>query len=219
MTSKMTAWIKIALSSFAIIVSSSCFSAFSSPVEKSTTPAPIRYEVEQKAWEDGLRDFQEGDYSRSATTFQMLSESAQSSDIVRKALYAFASVRLVLAKTPEEYLEAVSAWERWSSLVSSGLEGEDPRMITPFLQKLSPAALPPDKGDQASLQSRKVSREGNSNGANYKSMLQTKQKEMENLRAKLESREREVRRLRHQLESLEEIHRKYQEKKQEASAP
>ena len=42
---------------------------------------------------------------------------------------------------------------------------------------------------------------------------------MENLRGKLESREREVRRLRHQLESLEEIHRKYQEKKQEASAP
>ncbi len=40
---------------------------------------------------------------------------------------------------------------------------------------------------------------------------------MQTLRSKLELREREIRRLRHQLESLEEIHRKYQEKKQEAT--
>ena len=63
------------------------------------------------------------------------------------------------------------------------------------------------------------SREANGNVANYKNLLHSKEKEVENLRGKLESREREVRRLRHQLESLEEIHRKYQEKKQEASAP
>ena len=40
---------------------------------------------------------------------------------------------------------------------------------------------------------------------------------MQTLRSKLEMREREIHRLRLQLESLEEIHRKYEEKKQEAT--
>jgi len=215
----MTGLIRIALLGFAIILSSSCSSAFPSSVEKAAAPPSIRNEVEQKAWEEGLRAFQEGDYVKSSMTFQMLSESAQSGEIGRKALYAFASVRLVLARTPQEYLEAVAAWERWCSKVSSGLEGEDPRMITPFLQKLPPAIQVSEKSDQAAEQSRKVSRETNTTVANYKSQLQSRTKEVDNLRAKLESREREIRRLRHQLDSLEEIHRKYQEKKQEASAP
>ena len=104
--------------------------------------------MEQNAWEEGLRAFEHGDYAESAITFRMLSESAQSGDICRKALYAFASVRLVLAKTPEEYLEAVSAWERWCSQIRSGLEGEDPRMVTPFLLKLSPTTQVLEKSDQ-----------------------------------------------------------------------
>ena len=220
MTVKMTDRVRIALYGCAIIIFSSGFPVFASSTENSTAaPSSIRHEVEQNAWEEGLRAFEQGDYAGSAITFQMLSESAQVADISRKAQYAFASVRLLLAKTPEEYLEAVSAWERWSSQIRSGLQGEDPRMITPFLLKLSPATQVLEKSDQAAGQSRKVAREANGNVANYKNLLHSKEKEVENLRGKLESREREVRRLRHQLESLEEIHRKYQEKKQEASAP
>jgi hypothetical protein len=219
MIAKKTGRIKITLISCVVIILSSGFSASASTLEKSTAPISIRHEVEQSAWEEGVRAFEDGDYARSAITFQMLSESAQSNDICRKALFAFASVRLVLAKTPEEYLEAVSAWERWSSQIRSGLEGEDPRMITPFLLKLAPGVQATEKSDQAAGQARKVQKEASNNAANYKSMLQSKEKEVENLKSRLDSREREVRRLRHQLESLEEIHRKYQEKKQEASAP
>jgi hypothetical protein len=219
MTAKITGWIRIALICCAITIFSSGLSLSASSVEKPAALSSIRYEVERNAWEEGVRAFEKGDYAGSAITFQMLSESAQTSDICRKALFAFASVRLVLAKTPEEYLEAISAWERWSSQIRTGLEGEDPRMITPFLLKLSPAVQSPDKSDQAGGLSRKGQKDANSNVTNYKNLLQSKDKEVENLRAKLESREREVRRLRHQLESLEEIHRKYQEKKQEASAP
>ena len=216
---KMTDRIRITLYIGAIIIFSSGFPVFASSTEESSVPSSIRQEVEQNAWEEGLRAFEQGDYAGAAITFQMLSESAKSGDISRKAQYAFATVRLVLAKTSEEYVEAVSAWERWSSQIRSGLQGEDPRMVTPFLLKLSPVTQVLEKNVPAAGQSRKVSREANGNVLNYKNLLHTKEKEVENLRGKLESREREVRRLRHQLESLEEIHRKYQEKKQEASAP
>ena len=218
MTAKITGRIKIALLGCAIVIFIFLLtSACPASVEKSAVSSTIRQEVEQNAWEEGLRAFEKGDYQKSAMNFQMLSESAQSGDMCRKALFAFATVRLVLAKTSEEYVEAISAWERWSSQIGSGLEGEDPRMITPFLQKLAPTGQTPEKSEQDAAQSRKAAREANL--PNYKNMLQSKEKEMESLRAKLELREREVRRLRHQLESLEEIHRKYQEKKQEASAP
>ncbi len=119
--------------------------------------------------------------------------------------------------TPEEYAEAVSAWEYWSGQARSGLQGEDPRMLTPFVARL--AALQAEKNDPAFEQPRKVPRDASNSGSGYRGTLQSKEREVESLRAKLEGREREVRRLRHQLESLEEIHRKYQEKKQEASSP
>ncbi len=82
-------------------------------------------------------------------------------------------------------------------------------MITPFLLRMEPAAK--DKPAQP-----KPNR-GNSREIDLKGALQNKEKEMQSLRTKLDLREREIRRLRHQLESLEEIHRKYQEKKQEAN--
>ena len=211
--------ISVALIGCAMIVLFSGLSVSASSVENSATPSPFRHEVEQEAWEQGMRAFEQGDYTGSAITFRMLSETAQSVDVCRKAQYAYAVVRLVLAKTPEDYSEAVSAWEHWSGQVHSGLEAEDPRMITPFLLKLSPTVQVLEKSGPVLDQSRKGAKDATGNVTNYKNLLQSKEKETENLRAKLEAREREVRRLRHQLESLEEIHRKYQEKKQEASGP
>jgi len=80
-------------------------------------------------------------------------------------------------------------------------------MMTPFLLRLQTSV-----GSLTERKGRRAAREVDS-----RVILQTKQKEMQTLMSKLELREREIRRLRHQLESLEEIHRKYQEKKQEAT--
>jgi hypothetical protein len=178
----------------------------------------IHFEAEYRAWENGLRAFHEGDYAGAGNIFETLTQTAQTPEIRRRSLFAVAVVKLTLAQAPEEYAEAVSAWERWSSLAGSGLEGEDPRLITPFvLRLLSPAFQA--RNEPLLDQPRKVPKEKADNAINYRNMLQSKEKEVESLRSKLDSRDREVRRLRHQLESLEEIHRKYQEKKQEASSP
>ena len=177
--------------------------------EQQAVHLSIRQEVEQKTLDDAMLAFDSGDYLRARVTFEMLNESAQSPDIGRKALFGLASVDLILAVTTEEYEHALALCERWAGKAGARTDVEDPRLIMPFLRRLEPAIKAAGMGTQ-NTRDRKI---------DFKGMLQTKEREVETLRTKLDQREREVRRLRHQLESLEEIHRKYQEKKQEASAP
>ncbi len=191
---------------------------------KAKVPAPfqpvVRFEGEYKAWDEGLRAFEEGDYSRAGNIFETLSRTAQTPEIRRRALFGAAVAKLTLAKTPEEYKEAAAAWDVWNSQARSGLEGEDPRLITPFVLRLASTAFPAGAGPAVEPPPNKAPpKDSANNPINYRNMLQSKEKEVESLRSKLDARNREVQRLHHQLESLEEIHRQYQEKKQEASSP
>jgi len=154
--------------------------------------------------------FTAGNYMKAKITFEILSESPQSAEIGRQALFGLATVKLITAHSPDEYGDALSTWKKWSDQVNSNISFEDPRMLTPFLLRLHPPA------DAAECQLPKKARRA-SRDVGPREMLQSKEKEMQSLRSKLDLREREIRRLRHQLESLEEIHRKYQEKKQEAT--
>jgi hypothetical protein len=190
---------------FLLISGSFAFSLASG--EKSTCAESIRRDVEQQALADAMNAFNARDYKRAKAGFEILSESAQDPEIARQALFGLSSVKLVLANTSDEYEDAISSWEKWISQVNSWQGCEDPRMITPFLLRLQTSI----KG-AAGIEGLRTAKE-----IDFRVVLQTKEKEMQALRSKLELREREIRRLRHQLESLEEIHRKYQEKKQEAT--
>jgi len=179
--------------------------------EKSTSAQSIRRDVEQEALKDAMNAFNARDYNRAKIGFEILSESTQNPEICRQALFGLSSVKLVLANTSDEYEDAISSWIKWSSQVNSWQGCEDPRMMTPFLMRLQ-TSIKGAAGSPSEMKSRGAAKDVDS-----RVILQTKEKEMQTLRSKLELREREIRRLRHQLESLEEIHRKYQEKKQEAT--
>ena len=181
--------------------------AWAAEEESASPQSSIRREVEQKYLEDAMGAFSAGDYARAGNVFGMLSESAQFPEISRQALFGLASTQFILARTPEEYDEALSSWKKWSGQFKPGTACEDPRLLTPFLLQLEPAI----RGAGANRsQGGRAAKEVEARG-----ILQVKEKEMQSLRSKLELRDREIRRLRVQLESLEEIHRKYQEKKQE----
>jgi hypothetical protein len=176
--------------------------------EKSAGAWSIRRDVEQEALADAVGAFNARDYKRAKIGFEILGEITQNPEIARQALFGLSSVKLVLANTSDEYVDAISSWEKWSSQVNSWQGCEDPRMITPFLLRLQTSI----KGAAASPSEWEGSRAAKD--IDSRVILQAKEKEMQSLRSKLELREREIRRLRHQLESIEEIHRKYQEKKQ-----
>jgi cell division protein FtsB len=193
-----------------LLISWSCVS-LSAADDKAATAESIRRDVEKEALQDALNAFNARDYEKAKIGFEILSESSQNPEIARQALFGLASAKLVLANTSAEYEDAISSWKKWSGEVNSWQGCEDPRMITPFLLRLQSSIKTPAES-LSGTKGRRSAREVDS-----KVILQTKEREMQTLRAKLDLREREIRRLRHQLESIEEIHRKYQEKKQESN--
>jgi hypothetical protein len=190
-----------------LLISGSFALAWAVGEESASPQTSIRQEVEQKFLDDALGAFNAGDYGSAKNLFGMLSESAQTPEISRQALFGLASAEFILAHTTEEFRDALSSWKKWSGQSRSGPGCEDPRLLTPFLLRLEPAIK-----DAIAARSH-----GGRAAKETEAREMLKEKEMQSLRSKLEIRDREIRRLRHQLESLEEIHRKYQEKKQEAS--
>ncbi len=169
---------------------------------------------------EGTLAFDRGDYPRAAAIFEVLSEDARDDVISRRALFGLAASRLMLAQTPDEYREAINLWECWSRQAPWKTDDEDPHMVTPFLEQMTHhniAEIRLNKTDKVPP----AARDGNSNNniALYKNLLQSREKEIEQLKSKLDAREKEIRRLKHQITSLEEIHLKYQERKQEVSPP
>jgi hypothetical protein len=190
-----------------------------STVQKS--PPPLESHVyrasELKSLEEGMQAFDDGDFEKARVVFEVLTETTESDGLRRKALFALASTRLIQAQTPDEFNEAMSIWLCWNRQLPNDLKEEDPRMLTPFLQRLTPPGAQETHQPQSQTPVKKIV--VYNNPGNCKDILQLKEKEIDRIKSKLEAREKEIRRLKHQIDSLEAIHLKYQERKQGASSP
>ena len=174
-------------------------------------------ESELKTWDEGMQAFDDGNYEKAQAVFEALTESAETESLRRGAFFALASTRLVLAQTPEEFSEAMSVWICWSRQLPANPAEEDPRMLTPFLQRLTPPGAPETHLTQNQPPVRKIIVYNSPGGC--KELLQAKEKELDRTKSRLDAREKEIRRLKHQIDSLEAIHLKYQERKQGVSSP
>ena len=74
-----------------------------------------------------MQAFDAGDYEKARVLFEMLTENADTEGLRRKAFFALASTRLVLAQTPEEFNQAMATWDCWRRQFPHPMEGEDPR--------------------------------------------------------------------------------------------
>lgn len=171
---------------------------------------------ELKTWQDGVQAFHEGAYEKAQALFEMLSEHAELEGLRRQALFALAAARLMLAQTPEEFSQALYTWDCWSQQFPPDPAAEDPRMLTPFLQRLSPPGSSEGQLKESPAPVKKIILHS---PAACKDLVQAKDKEIDRMKAKLDAREKEVRRLKHQIDSLEAIHLKFQERKQGVSSP
>lgn len=177
--------------------------------------APVQ-ETELKAWEEGLQAFEDGDYEKARALFEVLTENAEPEGLSRNAFFALAATRLVLAQTPEEFNQALATWECWSQQFPHPAAEEDPRLLTPFLQRLTPPGLAESQAKENQPPVKRIIMGG---PGSCKDQLQAKDKEIERLKTRLDAKEKEARRLKHQIESLEAIHLKFQERKQGVSSP
>ncbi len=184
-------------------------------------------DAEAKALNEGYQEFQRGDYQKAMAVFEYFYDNAEKDEIRRRATYALACTKLATAQTPKELRDAMYVWNCWlQHSAVSWQNNEDPKMITPFLERITP---PQGSGDQNSLSSKSTAKPKKKTIGKlelvsrdletYKNLLDSKEKENHRIKARLEAKEREVRRLRQQIESLEAIHLKFQEKQKEVSTP
>jgi hypothetical protein len=184
--------------------------------QASQQPA-LSHDYQLKTWEEAMQTFKEGDYEKARVLFEVLKDNADNQAMSRRACFALAAVHLILAQTPQEYSEAMASWACWSRQMPQGLGEEDPRMLTPFLECLTPPGKHGTPPNPSEPPPKKVM--VYSSPAACKDLLQAKDKEMDRMKSRLDAREKEVRRLKHQIDSLEAIHLKFQERKQGASSP
>lgn len=199
-----------------LILSMGAAGCSSIPKVETVEERVVRDEAGMKTFEESVQAFQRKDYGMALAFFEVLSEDASDPRLARSALYGLAVTKLTLASTPEEFNDALILWECWKRQVPEGVSGEDPRMLTPFLESVTPPGV---SGSSAPKVEKPAKQSANSAIAAYKSLLESKDKEIERAKVRLDAREKEVRRLRQQIDSLEKIHLKYQEKKQGVSSP
>jgi len=85
---------------------------------------------------DAVTAFRAQDYATAHDLFERLSHEAQDRALRRQALFGLACVRLVQAQSPEEMKRALNTWSIWEEQSPPMVSCEDPRLLTPVLQRL-----------------------------------------------------------------------------------
>ena len=172
-----------------------------------------------QVWKEGIAAFQEKNYNQASALFESLSQYGEDEAARRNALYALACTRLTMAEDSKDADSAMTLWRQWAGMNHKPMQYEDPRLLTPLLMRVTQPGM--CDWNRANNKAAPIDR-----AQIYEKLLQTKDKELQQVRARMEVREREIVllknqifNLKHQIESLEMIHREIQEKKKEVSSP
>lgn len=189
---------------------------------------PTKTAEDQQALDRGIEAFQTGDYRKAGKLF---AETSFSTDplISRQAFYGLTCTRLVLANTPRQYAAALAQWQSWSRQAPLKYHVEDPRLLSPLLDRLAPQGekksqpvdekTPVNKSDTFSLKRYKAC-EGRVNELEEHIKGLESQKRLLRYYVDYTARlEKEILNLKHQIQSLEAIDKKILEKKKEISSP
>ncbi len=162
------------------------------------------------SWNEGLRAFQGGDYSKAMEVFERLSQGAESEGLRSQSLYALACTKLVTSRDSKGFQDAMSVWERWTKGLSPELRQEDPRMLAPLLKRLSQQGFQESRQAQAVRPAEDVACRRN---------LRTREEQLRLKEEELQAKTDEIQRLTEQMEALEAIHRSMEEKRKGATSP
>ncbi len=169
----------------------------------------VRLDADSITLEKGYTAFKNKNYKKALEIFGILSQLSEENKIRRKALYGLACTRLILAENINDLNESIILWDAWSQLAPDEIDGEDPRMLRPFLERKAFYVI--RKGSKKRLVLGKHNVNLNE--------LQNKEKEINDLQEKMKNMENEIQVLKHQIDSLEAIDQEIQQKKQEISSP
>lgn len=171
---------------------------------------------EMKKYSEAVNAYQAGDYDAADKRFAAIREQTANPTTSRMALYGLACTRLMKARTPEDYRQALALWQTWVQCAPKKHDKENPSLLDPVIERKMVFSLIPLKGDKITDSEdpgRWFMLRANNELQKMKFQLENAQQSIENRDLKIKALEKEISRLNEQIKALETIDQKIQKKK------
>ncbi len=171
---------------------------------------------EMKQYLEAVKSYQNAQYEGAAKQFAAIREQSGNPVATRMALYGLACSRLMAAKTPDEYRQALALWETWVQCAPTKTDAENPTLFKPIIeQKMVFSLIPLKSGEAVDLEdpTRWFMLRANNELQKLKYQLVSAQQDSDEKEKRIRSLEKEIDRLNDQIKALETIDQKIQKKK------
>jgi hypothetical protein len=184
-------------------------------VEGASNPSPEA----RMRYDKAIEAYCAGNYESAAEQFRRLREDTFNSSLARMALFGQACARLMAARTPKAYGDALKLWDSWAAGAPTDLAYENPVLFAPLInEKMLFSNLEstdnepaPANNDQAATQWVLVKTKQELD--KVKKELGLSEKAAQQKQQKIEILEKEIAKLKQQISALETIDHKIQQKK------
>jgi chromosome segregation ATPase len=187
----------------------------STPTKVDSTPSPAVMDQYRQA----IAAFQKKEYLTAITAFEAIRTQTRDKRFAVMALYGLANAKLMAAKTPDEYNNALLLWQNWIENAPAKFDYENPTMVDALIQEKMLFSNIPLSTEQSkeTTQEPMVSRwlfvESKLELDRVRSELSIARKALEKRQKKIRKREMEIGELKRQIKALETIDQKIQKKK------
>jgi hypothetical protein len=185
------------------------------PTRVDSAPSP----AVMNQYRQAVAAFKKKEYFTAITSFEAIRTQTRDKRFALMALYGLANAKLMAAKTPEEYNNALLLWQNWVENAPTRFEYENPTLVDALIQeKMLFSNIPlSTKQSMETTQEPMVSRwlliESKLALDRVRSELSIAKKLLEKRQIKIRDREMEISKLKRQIKALETIDQKIQKKK------
>ena len=88
-----------------------------------------------KKYRQAVAAYEAEEYAIAEKRFIELRKRTMDKGLARMALYGLACTRLIMAKTPQAYRQALALWGNWVQLTENDYNRESPILLDPLIQK------------------------------------------------------------------------------------
>jgi hypothetical protein len=183
---------------------------------------------EVRQYRQATAAYQKTEYVEAAQSFERLWMQTRDKRFARMALYGLACSKLMAAKTPEAYADAMQLWQEWVGRAPKQVDYENPAFADALIkEKMLFSNLPLEKTEDQAVKTDTTDEEAAPEPMVSRWLLIQTKLELDRLRGELkaahetldkkqkviQSRERKIGELKRKIKALETIDQKIQKKK------
>jgi hypothetical protein len=188
------------------------------PARVESLPSP----VEMKQYRQAVLAYQQKAYLEAAKSFEVIRTQTRDKRFALTALYGLALSKLMAAKTPKEYNDALLLWQRWVENVPAKFDYEDPVLAGALIEEKMlfsniPLSSEPIKEKAPEKPEQMVSRwlliKSKLELDRLREELEVSKITLDKRKKTIQARDKEIRELKRRFKALETIDQKIQKKK------